>query len=185
LSVNAFDWWERNGQLAYNAGDVRIYNVESQDYLFVGQTLYASTTERPWYIHNIMNHARGHCLEIGLGLGCASKVILANKKVDHLLTIESNEHVIASFGKPLPRHNILWADANEWVRSIPEKFPMYDLIFVDHFTMSDDEEQILGLVSLGQELVDLLKSGGRMIFWVDENAPEEDQEIIRKLWITK
>ena len=32
-------------------------------------------------------------------------------------------------------------------------------------------------------LKSLLKPGGKMVFWVDENAPEEDQEQIRKLWI--
>ena len=181
---SAFDFWDKNADLEFQQDDVRIYRMEGEDYLFVGQTVYASTTEQTWYIHNVMMHAKGRCLEIGLGLGVASKVILTKPQVKHLLTIEKNEAVIAAFGKPLLRHNILCADIYQWVDNFIELEPMYDLIFVDHYTL-EDEDAIYALEDLAFKLEPLLKRRGRMIFWVDENAPEEDKEEIRKLWLNK
>ena len=61
---------------------------------------------------------------------------------------------------------------------------MYDLIVVDHYTL-EDEDAIYALEDLAYKLEPLVKEGGRMIFWVDENAPEEDKDQVRKLWLTK
>jgi len=58
---------------------------------------------------------------------------------------------------------------------------MYDFIFVDHYTF--DEDEFYMLEEGATALKSLLKPGGKMVFWIDENAPEEDQEQIRKLWI--
>lgn len=177
-----FDWWEENARLDFMRGNVRIYNVEGEDYLFVGQTIYASTKELPWYVHNVYNHAKGRVLEVGLGLGCASRLICKSPKVKHLLTIEKNEDVIAAFGKPLRHHHIIHADINKWIKDIPTEFPFFDMIFVDHYTMGD-EDIYPELQELAGKLSPLVKEGGRMVFWIDENAPEEDQEFIRKLWL--
>jgi spermidine synthase len=105
-----FDFWDENGELEFHQGDVRIYRVDGEEYLFVGPVMYASTTERDWYGRNVFPYAKGRCLEIGLGLGVASKVILANPRVTHLLTVEKDENVIAAFGKPLHKHTLLRAD---------------------------------------------------------------------------
>jgi spermidine synthase len=179
--VGPFDWWERNGKLEYEQGDVRIYDMDGDKYLFVGQTMYASTKERSWYVKNVMPHAQGKCLEIGLGLGVASKAILYKPQVKHLLTVEKNPHVIAAFGRPLHRHNILCADAVKWVSEFPVLEPMYDFIFVDHYTF--DDETLETLPGLATALKFLLKPDGKMVFWVDENAPEEDRQKVRDLWI--
>ena len=178
---SAFDWWDENGTLEFTQGDVRIYDMDDQKYLFVGPVMYASTSERSWYIRNVYPHARGKCLEIGLGLGVASKVMIANNRVTHLLTIENNEHVIGAFGKPLEKHNILHADATQWVSEFPRLEPMYDFIFVDHYTF--EEEELEALQWLGTGLKSLLRPGGKMVFWIDENAPDEDREKIKDLWI--
>jgi spermidine synthase len=181
MTISPFGWWEENATLEFIQGDVRIFDIEDEKYLFVGQTMYASTTERSWYIKNVYPYAKGKCLELGLGLGVASKVILANDNVTHLLTIEEDGNVIGAFGKPLVRHNILHFDAMKWVASFPRLDPMYDFIFVDHYTFEEEE---LGLLQgLASGLKYLLKPGGEMVFWVDENAPEEDQNLIRDLWI--
>ena len=178
---SAFDWWDENGTLEFTQGDVRIYDMDDQKYLFVGPIMYASTSERGWYIRNVYPHARGKCLEIGLGLGVASKVMIANNRVKHLLTVENNEHVIAAFGKPLEKHNILHADATQWVSEFPRLEPMDDFIFVDHYTF--EEEELEALQWLGTGLKSLLRPGGKMVFWIDENAPDEDREKIKDLWI--
>jgi spermidine synthase len=184
MEKGPFDFWDKNAVLEYHQENVRIYRMDGEHHLFVDQIMYASTTERTWYIHNVMHYAKGKCLEIGLGLGVASKVILARPEVTHLLTVENNEAVIGAFGKPLPRHNILCTDIYQWVDSFIDLSPMYDLIFVDHYTL-EDEEEIYALEDLAYKLEPLVKEGGRMIFWVDENAPEESKDQIRKLWLTK
>lgn len=181
--MEPFDWWDKNGKLEFQRGDVRIYNVDKQQYLFIGQTLFASTVERLWYIQNVMPLAKGRCLEIGLGLGVASKIILSHSRVTQLLTVEKNEDVIAAFGRPLPKHLILCADANVWVKSVPTVHPLYDFIFVDHYVY--DEDLFPELQELAQNLANLLKPGGSMVFWVDENAPDSEKEKIRQLYLTK
>lgn len=182
MVIGPFDWWNENAVLEVEQGDVRIYNSDGEQYLFVDQTLYASTTEKGWYIQNVYPRAKGKCLEVGLGLGVASKVMLANSATTHLLTVEKNENVIAAFGKPLFKHNILHADVKEWLSNFPVLSPMYDFIFVDHYTFEEEEVELLDW--LAEALRHLLKPGGQMVFWIDENAPEEDKEKIKKLWVT-
>ena len=181
MSIGPFDWWNENAVLEFEQGGVRIYLSDGQQYLFVGQILYASTTERMWYVQHVYPRARGKCLEIGLGLGVASKAILANEAVTHLLTVELNEFVISAFGRPLFKHNVLHADAVEWLSNFPVLEPMYDFIFVDHYTFEEEELDQLEALQVG--LKHLLRPGGQMVFWIDENAPEEDQEKIKELWV--
>ena len=177
-----FDFWDKNAFLEYNEADVRVYRMDNEHYLFIGQVIYASTTERSWYIRNVMPYAKGRCLEVGLGLGVASKVILAKSEVRHLLTIEQNEAVIGAFGRPLTRHNILCADVYEWVNNFQEPTPMYDLIFVDHYTSMEDglwED----LKSLVEKLSKLLKEDGKLIIWIDENMDQKEITQFKELWI--
>jgi spermidine synthase len=178
-----FDFWEENAFLEYQNEDVRIYDMDGQKYLFVDQIMYASTSERSWYVKNVMPYATGKCLEIGLGLGVASKSMLVKKEVRHLLTVEANERVIDAFGRPLRNHNILHADIYNWVENLVYVDPVYDFIFVDHYTL-EDEEVITPLEDLSKRLRLLLKPEGKMVFWIDENAPEEDQKLLKDLWIT-
>ena len=155
--------------------------MDRELYLFVDQIMYASTTERSWYALNVYPYAKGKCLEIGLGLGVASKAILANKKVSHLLTVESNEYVIAAFGRPLLKHNILHANVYDWILGLKNIGALYDFIFVDHYTF--EEEELVNLIQLAEKLKCLLKKDGKMVFWVDENGPDEDKQLIRSLCI--
>jgi len=181
MAIGPFDWWEENATNEFSQGDVRIYDMDGEKYLFVGPIMYASTTERSWYISNVLPYARGKCLEIGLGLGVASKVMLSTNHVTHLLTVEKDENVIGAFGRPLHRHNILHADVTEWLAGFPVLEPMYDFIFVDHYTFEEEELEMLQFMATA--LKHLLKPSGSLVFWIDENAPEEDQEMIKKLWV--
>lgn len=181
MTRTPWDFWAENAFLEYQNEDVRIYDMEDHKYLFVDQVMYASTSERGWYVKNVMPYAAGKCLEIGLGLGVASKSMLVKSEVRHLLTIESNERVIAAFGRPLRKHNILHADAYEWADSLAIVTPIYDFIFVDHYTL--EEEILASLEELQEKLKLILKPEGKMVFWIDENAPDEDQQRIKDLWI--
>jgi predicted O-methyltransferase YrrM len=177
-----FDFWNENAFLEYQNDDVRIYDMDAQKYLFIGQIMYASTSERGWYVKNVMPYATGKCLEIGLGLGVASKSMLVKNEVRHLLTIESNEKVIEAFGRPLRNHNILHANIYDWAENLEFYEPVYDFIFVDHYTL-DDEEIIEPLEDLAAQLRKLLKPDGKMVFWIDTNATDEDQQRIKDLWV--
>lgn len=177
---NPFEYWDKNAHLEYQNEDVRIYDMNNHKFLFVGQIMYASTTERGWYIKNVMPYAQGKCLEIGLGLGVASKCIIVKPEVKHLLTIEKDERVIEAFGRPLRNHNILHMDINDWLDGLVSFEPFYDFIFVDHYAF--DEEDLEYLPKLADRLKPLLKPGGNMVFWIDENAEEEDKDLVRELW---
>lgn len=182
MGKGPFDYWLRNGLLEWEQGDVKIFTMDGENYLFVDQVLYASTSERTWYIKNVLPHARGRVLEIGLGLGVASKVILSHPDVRTLLTIEANPNVIEAFGMTFRHHMILNMDVNEWVETAAHAGPIYDLIFVDHIAEMDDENypEIKELVD---KLKLNLKQDGHLVVWIDENAAEEDKEAYRKLWI--
>jgi spermidine synthase len=182
MVVGPFDFWDKNGKLEYHEGNVRIYRMDGEKYLFVGQIMYASTSESGWYVKNVMPYAKGRCLEIGLGLGAASKAMLAKKEVGYLLTIEKDEEVIVAFGRPLPRHNILNADIYEWVDNFIEPSPMYDFIFVDHYALMDNE-LFEELKPLAEKLARLLKPKGKMVFWIDENLSPEEIKLFKELWI--
>jgi predicted O-methyltransferase YrrM len=177
-----FDFWDENAFLEYQNDDVRIYDMDAEKYLFIGQIMYASTTERSWYVRNVMPYAQGKCLEIGLGLGVASKSMLVKDEVRHLLTIEANEKVIEAFGRPLRSHTVLHANIYDWASNLSFYEPVYDFIFVDHYTL-DDEEIIKPLEDLATQLRKLLKDNGKMVFWIDINCSDEDQKRIRDLWV--
>jgi spermidine synthase len=182
MVVGAFDFWDEHAILEYHKDNVRIYNLEGEEYLFVDQVMYASTSEKDWYVHNVMPFAKGRCLEIGLGLGAASRAMLAKKEVKYILTIEKDEGVIAAFGRPLRRHNILNTDIYEWVENFAEPTPMYDFIFVDHYATMD-EDLFEELKPLAIKLSQLLKPDGKMVFWIDENLSPEEIEMFKQLWI--
>lgn len=176
-----FDFWDKNGRLYYDKGNVKIYQLEGEEYLFVDQTLYASSTETSWYIRNILLPAKGNVLEIGLGLGCASKILLSNPKLESLLTIEKNPYVIGAFGKPMPRHKIVNADIYEWLAGHPVG-PRYNFIFVDHYT-NQDEETFEELATLKKNLKKVLQKQGKIIFWYDSNLDPQEKKAIKSLWV--
>jgi phospholipid N-methyltransferase len=182
MEKGPFDFWLKHGLLEFEQGDVKIFTVDGDNFLFVDQVLYASTSERAWYLKNVYPQAKGKCLEIGLGLGVASKVILTNPEVTTLLTIEKNIDVISAFGDTFRHHILLNMDVNEWVAAAAHAGPIYDFIFVDHFAEMDDESYP-DLKELVDKLKFNLKQTGKLVVWIDENAAEEDKKAYRKLWV--
>jgi len=176
-----FDFWNENGKLLWEQGDARVYEVDGQRYLFVDQTMYASTTERDWYIHNLMSKVRGQVLEFGLGLGVASLVMLA-AGLTHLTTIEKNKNVIWGYGRPLPFHNVIESDADVALEALSRSELKYDFIFIDHYAHLD-EETLDYLRNFVEKCRNLLVLGGNLVVWYDETLPDPDIASIRALWI--
>ncbi len=183
MEKGPFDFWFKNGLLEFEQGAIKIFSVDGDNFLFIDQVLYASTSERIWYIKHVLPHTKGKCLEIGLGLGVASKVILSDSQVTTLLTIEANSDIISAFGDTLRHHIILNMDVNSWVETAAHAGPIYDLIFVDHYAEMD-EEFLPEMQDLVAKLKLNLKQDGKLIVWIDENADEENKKAYRKLWVT-
>lgn len=182
MGKGPFDFWLENGLLEFEQGDVKIFTMDGDNFLFVDQVLYASTSERLWYIRNVFPFARGKCLEVGLGLGVASKVILSNPEVTTLLTVEANDDVISAFGDTFRHHILLHMDVNEWIEAAAHVGPIYDFIFVDHFAEMD-EEFYPELADLVKKLKLNLKQDGKLVVWIDEHAADKDKKAYKKLWV--
>lgn len=180
--VGPWDFWDNNGRLVYHVGDIRIYMANKERYLFVGQTMYDSTSLRKWYIDNILKYCKGKVLEIGLGLGCASEVILTSPLVSSLVSIESNPDIISTCLIDDSRHKIVNREINEWVRNVPG-FSFFDFIFVNHYSFS--EGVIPELKDLRQPLCNLLNPGGSLVYWIDPEGMDEDKDAVKSLWLIK
>jgi len=179
--IGPFDYWNEHGQIIYKDGDVVIYKMDGEEYLFVGQILYASSAERNWYLNNLNFPGRRRVLELGLGLGVASRMFLANG-AKHLTTIELEEGVIKAFGVPKLNHTIVHMNADDYVERALLFPPQFDLIFVDHYARID-EEMFDYLKGLAEKLKRLLLPGGNLIFWIDEFLPDAEIARLRSLWI--
>lgn len=177
-----WDFWLKNGLLEWEQGDVKVFSMDGENFLFVDGVMYASTSERAWYIKNVLPHVRGRCLEIGLGLGVASKVILSSPDVTTLLTVEANSDVIEAFGWTFRHHMLLNRDVNEWIEGAAHAGPIYDFIFVDHHAEMDDES-FPEMETLVKKLKLNLRQGGKLVVWIDEHAAEGDRDAYRKLWV--
>jgi len=78
----------RDGELLAQSGEARVYRF--MDFLHLdigpGHNLWAIESELEDYVWQINGRPKGDCLEIGLGLGVASKYILSCPKVKTLTT---------------------------------------------------------------------------------------------------
>lgn len=175
-------YWDKNAVLEFKKDNVRLYRMGNQRFLFENEEICYSTSERNWYVKNVMPYAKGKALQIGLGLGLASKCILLKRKVNHLLTVEENENIIEAHGKTLTGHNILYKNPEQWLDLVSHNGPTYDFIFVENYVF--DDEILENLPNLAEKYYSILKPNGNIIFWIDENAEEEDQRLVKSLWKT-
>ena len=124
----------------------------------------------------------GDVLEIGLGLGIASRYLLTFPKVKSLTTIEKNADVIELYPK-IPRkdeevfnkhfghkkHTIHNLDGLMYVYNTRRR---YDFIFLDFYDRIDEET----LPSIKDMVIGcrrILKEGGEVVGWLDPHTPEE------------
>ena len=178
----------RDGTLISESGNARIYKmrIDDKDELFLeigdkGHTLWAHTMEWEDYVYQLQGRPRGNCLEIGLGLGVASRYILSCPKVDHLTTVEINENVIKLQEKLNPiddkwgvlafkdRHTILNSDGLLYAYETKKR---YDFIFIDCYDRID-EETLPVIADMAFACRRILKTDGEMVGWFDKYTPEE------------
>lgn len=175
----------KDGKLIAESGKARIYRLNDELYLEIGpgHNLWALESELEDYIWQLSNNPKGECLEIGLGLGVASKYILSCPKVTGLTTVEINEDVIGvhsqlkledysfdysevSYDK---RHTILNLDGLIYMYETNRRF---DFIFIDCYDVIDEDTMptIVDMVNAGRRI---LKEDGNIMGWFDKATPEE------------
>lgn len=173
----------QDGELLVESGDAKIYKMNDELYLEIGpgHTLWALESEISDYIDQLGDDPRGDCLEIGLGLGVASRYLLSFPRVDHLTTIEKNEDVIKAhsliqeedrnkdFYYDPDKHLILNADGLEYLYQTRK---MYDFIFVDCYDRID-EETLPFITDIAFACQRVLKPEGKVIGWMDPYTPEK------------
>ncbi len=175
----------KDGILIAESGRAKIYKLNNELFLEIGpgHNLWALESELKDYIWQLSDKPMGECLEIGLGLGVASKYILSCPKVKGLTTVEINEDVIDVYNKLKPedysfdytdayyekRHTIITLDGLVYMYETERRF---DFIFIDCYDVIDEDTlpTIADMVSAGKRI---LKENGIMVGWFDRATPDE------------
>jgi spermidine synthase len=157
-------------ELIGKSGNVRVYKWEGKLFLEIDSALWALESELKDYKEDMANYPKGDCLEIGLGLGIASKHILSFPEVKTLTTVEINSDVIiaqkmANYIED-KRHTIINEDGFKYVQNTDKKF---DFIFLDFYQLVPD---LFSIVSeMIKECSRVLKPYGKIAGWINSNNP--------------
>ncbi len=167
-----------DGDLIAEEGKARVYLYDGLLHLEIGpgHNLWMVESEIKELAEQIGDSPRGKCLEVGLGLGVASKYILSFPEVDFLTTVEINSDVIAVHEIinriDDPRHKIIHAGGLDFILQTDEK---YDFIFFDYYSIIDEETlEILDIYVKAARKT--LADGGTILGWFDPYTPEEDAD---------
>ena len=164
-----------DGELIAEQGEARVYLYDGLLHLEIGpgHTLWMVESEIEELSQQIGDLPRGNCLEIGLGLGVASRYILSFPKVKSLTTVEINPDVIAVHQMVNyiddARHKGINGDGLDFILQTEEK---YDFIFFDHYSIIDEEtlEMLNTYVKASEKI---LNKNGIILAWFDPYTPEE------------
>jgi len=171
-----------DGKLLAQSGNIRVYLFNGLLHLEEGHVLWAIEDEIKEYKDQIKDYPNGQCLELGLGLGVASKYILSCEGVKSLTTVEINEDVIKVQRQTNfiddDRHEIVCMDGLSYINSTDKTF---DFIFMDFYHFIDEE----GLPII-REYVEackkIIRKDGKIIGWFDIYSPEEFVEPFYKIF---
>jgi hypothetical protein len=174
------------GKIVASSGDVKVYSMQGQLFLEIGpgHDLWALESEDFDYIKQLSDLPKGNCLEIGLGIGVASRCIMTYPMVDHLTTVERNEDVIEAHRQIIPildgktdkwmkydknMHTIIHDHGLHYLWKTKEK---YDFIFMD-FYKGIDEDSIPEITDMVKAAYTCLAPGGIIRGWFDPYTPME------------
>jgi spermidine synthase len=184
MSENAI--YYEDGELVASSGEVRVYNMDDQFFLEIGlgHTLWTFEGEIFDYIEQLGDTPSGDVLEIGLGMGVTSRYLLSCEKVKTLTTIEINKDVIKVHNKIKEllddklkdivnitsdkKHRII---NNDGLRYITHTQRKYDFIFIDNYTIID-EETLPEIEELVKAAAKILNSDGIISGWYDKYTLE-------------
>ena len=181
-----------DGVVVAETGKAKVYKMSNELFLEIGpgHNLWALESELKDYIWQLKEFPRGHCLEIGLGLGVASRYILTFPNVKHLTTIELNQDVIDVHKKikdvdrqfpldyNLKKHLILKANGIEYAYQTKQ---LYDFIFIDCYA-GIDEDSLPLIADMVIACSRLLNKDGKILGWMDKYTPKEFVGIFNSLF---
>jgi spermidine synthase len=186
------------GSIVAESGDVKVYFMQGQLFLEIGpgHDLWALESEDFDYINQLKDLPKGNCLEIGLGLGVASRCIMTYPMVDHLTTVEKNKDIIETHKQIIPlldkkpkkwlkynsdMHTIIHEEGLRYLWNTTEE---YDFIFMD-FYKGIDEDSMPEIADMVKAAHSCLAPGGIIRGWFDPYTPMEFVEpfynLFRKL----
>ena len=164
-----------DGDLVAESSEARVYLYDKLLHLEIGpgHNLWMVENELKELSEQIGDSPRGKCLEIGLGLGVASKYILSFPEVESLTTVEINPDVITVYemiaGRDDPRHTIIHAGGLDFIILTDEK---YDFIFFDYYSIIDEDTlELLDIYAKAARKI--LTDDGILLAWFDPYTPKE------------
>jgi len=174
----------KDGELIAESGDARVYEMNGRLYLErgTGHTLWALEDELQDYIVQLESWPKGNCLEIGLGLGVASRYILTFPKVKSLTTVEIDIDVITTqkMANPIVDDRHLILNANGLYYAYETK-SMFDFIFLDFYD-AIDEDTLPAIADMVTACNRILKRNGKMLGWLDKHTPGDHAAIFMSLF---
>ena len=174
----------RDGELIAESGSARVYKMNGKLFLEkgTGHTLWALEDELGDYIYQLNDWPRGDCLEIGLGLGVASRYLLSFPRVDSLTTVEIDKDVIITqeLVNPIDDDTHLILNANGLYYAY-ETRQVFDFIFLDFYDVIDEETLPL-IADMVMGCNKILKNGGKMIGWLDQHTSSDHSNIFMSLF---
>ena len=174
----------KDGDLIAESGDTRVYKMNGKLFLEkgVGHSLWALEDELADYIHQLGDWPRGDCLEVGLGLGVASRYLLSFPKVKSLTTVELDADVIRTqeLANPIDDDRHLVLNANGLYYAYETK-KMFDFIFLDFYDVID-EDTLPAIADMTVACERILKRKGKIIGWLDKHTPGDHAAIFMSLF---
>ena len=181
-----------DGVLIAESGEAKVYKMFNDLFLEIGpgHNLWALESEFKDYVWQLKDFPKGNCLEIGLGLGVASRYILTFPKVKHLTTVEIRGDIIDVHKKikdadrkfcldyTSDKHKILKANGIEYAYQTKQR---YDFIFIDCYDIID-EDTLPFIADMVIACSKTLKSDGRMMGWLDKSTPENFINIFHQMF---
>lgn len=180
-----------DGELVASQGEAKVYKMNNELFLEIGpgHNLWALESEVYDYINQLWDFPVGNCLEIGLGLGVASRCILTHPEVTSLTTVEINPDVILTQRQLIPilddgsrddkwlkydacKHKILNCDGLIYMHQTKRK---YDFVFIDCYSHID-EETLPGIADMVNAAKTVLSKDGIILCWLDKYTPLEYAE---------
>ncbi len=160
------------GEIIAESGDVKVYDFEGDHYLEIGpgHNLWAISNEILEYKDQLGDKPRGGCLEIGLGLGVASKYILSQPSVKSLITVEKNDDVIDTYRQlNSSPHTVINMVGLDFILATTKTF---DFIFLDFYGAIDEDtlEELQIYIKTSKKI---LNDGGEIMGWFDIYTPED------------
>jgi spermidine synthase len=176
----------QEGELVTRRGQVSVYSMSGELFLEVGpgHNLWTLESEYTDYMIQLGDKPKGKCLEIGLGLGVASRCILTYPEVSTLTTVELRTDVIKAHDDVIhildektekwapydeDRHIIVNDDGLKYMLSTQER---YDFVFMD-FYKHIDEDTMPAIKDMIAAARVCLKARGTISGWLDPYTPIE------------